>query len=108
EDMYINASVSIVESLLKLLVVFMLAYLPWGKLELYAFLLLLVAVVRTSIFAAICTKKYKECQYRKFYWDKSLVREMFGFTGWTLFGQFTSVGRSQMVTILLNQFFNPT
>lgn len=108
EDMHIYAWVSIAESLMRLMVVLMLVHLPWGKLELYAFLLLAVAVVRTVIYIVICTRKYSECQYRKLYWDKKLVREMFGFTGWTLFGQITCVGRNQMITILLNQFFNPT
>jgi hypothetical protein len=30
-----------------------------------------------------------------------------GFTGWTLFGQFTTAARIQAVIVLVNQFFNP-
>jgi O-antigen/teichoic acid export membrane protein len=56
----------------------------------------------------ICNNKYKECQFRKIYWDSSLVSSIFSFTGWTLFGQVSTVARMQAVTILLNQFFNPT
>lgn len=107
EDMHIYAYVSIVEALMKLGIVFILKYVPGDKLELYSMLVLMVACCNTLLYATICSLKYQECQYRKFYWDKSLAREMLGFSGWTLFGQLTSAGRSHGITILLNQFFTP-
>lgn len=107
EDMEIYAYVSIVEAVLKLAVVFLLVRLPVDKLEIYGALLFGVSVVIALIYAGICLKKYEECQFRHFYWDKLLLRETLGFTGWTLFGQVTSVTRNQAVTILLNQMFNP-
>ena len=107
EDMHIYAYISIIEAILKLSVVFMLVYIPFDKLELYGTLLFMVAVIVAFIYTGICIRKYAECQFRKFYWDKELFREITGFTGWTLFGQTTTVARNQAVTILLNQFFNP-
>lgn len=107
EDMEIYAYLSIIEVTMKLGVVFLLQYLDGDKLVLYGELLLLVSIIVCSMYALICFKKYKECQIRKFYWDKALFFEIIGFTGWTLFGQFTSASRNQAVTILLNQFFNP-
>jgi len=107
EDMQIYAYVSIVEAIMKLGIVFLLVYLPWDKLELYGMLIFAVAIITSSIYMVICSKKYKECQFRQFYWDKGLLREIVGFTGWTLFGQVTTVARHQAVTILLNQVFNP-
>lgn len=108
EDMQIYAYVSIVEAVMKLAVVFLLVYLPFDKLELYGTLLFMVAVIIATIYIGICIRKYRECQFRKFYWDSEMFREITGFTGWTLFGQTTTVARNQAVTILLNQFFNPT
>lgn len=107
EDMQIYAYVSIIEAIMKLGVVFLLVYLPWDKLELYGMLTFAVSVITTAIYVVICLRKYRECQFRKFYWDKELFHQIVGFTGWTLFGQITSVGRNQAVTILLNQVFNP-
>lgn len=107
EDMQIYAYVSIVEAIMKLGVVFLLIYLPWDKLELYGILLFAVSVVNAVIYIVICVRKYSECQFQQFYWDKRLLREIIGFTGWTLFGQITTVVRNQAVTILLNQVFNP-
>lgn len=107
EDMHIYAYLSVLEVVLKLGVVFMLVYVSGDKLMLYAELLFLVSVVLFLIYGWICIKKYKECQILKFYWNKKLFREILGFTGWTLFGQFTTVIRNQAVIILINQFFNP-
>lgn len=107
EDMQIYAYVSIAEVLMKLGVVFLLVHLPWDKLELYGMLTFGVSVIITIIYIFICVRKYGECQFRKYYWDKGLLHEVIEFTGWTLFGQVTSVGRNQAVTILLNQVFNP-
>lgn len=107
EDMKIYAYVSILEAIMKLGVVFLLVYVSWDKLALYGILLFVVAIINLLIYVSICTMKYSECQFRKFYWDKKLMHEIVGFTGWTLFGQLTTVFRNQAVTILLNQMFTP-
>ena len=107
EDMQIYAYISIIEAIMKLGVVFLLTYLPWDKLELYGMLIFAVSVIVFVLYFFTCTRKYKEVQFRRFYWDKGLLQEIAGFTGWTLFGQFSTVMRIQAVTILLNQMFNP-
>lgn len=107
EDMKIYAYVSIAEVLLKLIIVFLLIYLPWNKLELYGVLVFIVSIVICLIYMIICIKKYAECQIKDFYWDKKLFNEILGFTGWTLFGQVSTSARNEAVTILLNQFYNP-
>lgn len=107
EDMHIYAWISIVEALMKLAIVYVLYTLPWDKLELYGCLLLAVAIINTTIYVTVCVRKYAECQFRKIYWDKLLLKEIVGFTGWTLYGQLSTVIRHQAVTILINQMFNP-
>ena len=107
EDMQIYAYVSIVEAIMKLSSVFLLIYISWDKLELYGVLLFIVSAIISITYIIICSKKYLVCQYRNFYWDEELAREVLGFTGWTLFGAVTTVGRNQAITILLSQFFNP-
>lgn len=107
EDMQLYAYASIVEAVLKLGIIFLLIYIPWCKLELYGVLLFSVSLINAVIYIIICTRKYMECQFRKIYWNKDLLCEIIGFTGWTLFGHLTTVIRKQAVTILLNQAFNP-
>lgn len=107
EDMHIYAYMSIVEAAMKLGLVFLLVFISLDKLELYGGLVFGVCAITAILYIGICTVKYSECQFRKLYWDKNLFLEIIGFTGWTLFGQLTTVTRRQGVTILLNQVFNP-
>ena len=107
EDMQYYAYISIFEVVLKLGVVFLLMYINWDKLQLYGLLLLIVAILTVSMYIYVCLNKYKEVQFRKFYWDKKLCKEIINFTSWTLFGQITTVARDQGITILLNQVFSP-
>ncbi|WP_279504115.1 lipopolysaccharide biosynthesis protein [Aeromonas veronii] len=108
EDMHIYAYASIFEVLLKLAVTFALVYIASDKLELYGLLLLIVSLLNMLVYLIICFIKYPECQIKKIYWDGRLLKEIYGFTGWSLFGQLTTVARNQAVTILLNQYFNPS
>jgi O-antigen/teichoic acid export membrane protein len=98
---------SIAEALLKLISVVLLQYIPADKLILYGLLVFTHSWLIAFVYAGNCSKRYAECQYRKFYWDKALRLEIVGCTGGTLFGQATTVARHQAVTILLNQVFNP-
>lgn len=107
EDMHIFAYISILEVLLKLGVVFLLVYIPGDKLELYGFLILCVSIIVGGLYAIISIRKYKECQFKKIYWNKTLFQEIINFTGWTFFGQLSSSARNHAVVILLNQFYNP-
>jgi O-antigen/teichoic acid export membrane protein len=107
EDMHIFAYISIAEAILKLVIVFLLMHLSFDKLELYGFLLLVVSVLICFTYVWIGFKRYKECQFRIFYWNNKMFKEIIGFTGWTLFGSFTSAARYQGVIILINQFYNP-
>ncbi|MBP5722630.1 MAG: oligosaccharide flippase family protein [Bacteroidales bacterium] len=106
ENMNVYAYVSIVEAVLKLALVFVLQIIDYDKLILYGILMLAVAVINTSLYRIYCKRKYDECKL-KFIWDRKLFREMLGFTGWTLFGAFTTVARNQAITVLFNQFFTP-
>lgn len=107
EDMRLYAYVSILEAFLKLLAVHVLMLLSMDKLQLHGALLLGIACINAAIYIAVCFSKYSECQVRQLHWDTKLARETLGFTGWTLFGQISTIGRTHAITILLNQMFNP-
>lgn len=107
EDMQIYAVVSILDVTLRLGIVFFLNVIPFDKLMLYGVLLFCIQFLIAITYLLVCLKKYEECQFRNFYWNGSLFKETVDYTGWSLFGAFTTVGRNQAVTLLLNQFFNP-
>jgi O-antigen/teichoic acid export membrane protein len=106
EDMNIYAYISIAEVVLKLGVIFVLRIIPFDKLQLYGLLLSILAFVNMIIYTAICKVKYQECKFR-FYWDKTLFKEIAGFLGWNLFGSIAGIAKNQGINILLNLFFGP-
>lgn len=107
EDMKLYAYISIIEAFMKLGVVFLLQYLAWDKLELYGLLLLVVGIINALMYMTVCFTRYAECQLRRIYWDSALLKEIIGFTGWTLFGQLSTIARTHAITVLLNQSFSP-
>jgi O-antigen/teichoic acid export membrane protein len=106
EDMNIYAYLSIMEVILKLVIVFILRVLNADKLIVYGFLTLTVTFINTGIYRFVCVKKYRECKF-KLYWDFHLFKELFSYTGFIIFGQIAVVIRHQGIDILLNMFFGP-
>lgn len=106
ENMKVYAYVSVVEALLKLLIVYLLLLFSIDKLKLYALLTFLVTFLVCLIYGIICYKKYKETRL-SFYWDKDLIKSIFSYSSWTLFGTIANVANNQGNNILLNLFFGP-
>ena len=106
ERMNVYAYVSIIEVILKLAIVFMLVYLGYDKLKMYAILVFGVAVVIWFIYKSYCNRKFLETNY-SFSWDKVLYKTLINYAGWNLFGNIASVAMGQGVNILLNLFFGP-
>ena len=106
EKMSAFAYISIVEVILKLLIVFMLYISPWDKLIVYSVLILVVQVLVRFIYSSYCYRHFKESKYcHKI--DVSLLKEMASFAGWSFWGNLASVLNTQGLNILLNVFFGP-
>lgn len=108
EDMHIYAFLSVVDAILKLASAISLAYISYDLLAYYGLALLIISALLACVYIAICIKKYAECQIRKLYWNTGVLKEIIGFTSWTLVGQLSTVFRTQAVTVLVNQMFNPS
>jgi O-antigen/teichoic acid export membrane protein len=106
EDMNIYAYISIVESVLRLIIAFLMSFIQIDKLQLYGILTCVVTFINILFYRIVCKIKYKECKY-KFFFDKGLFGEIIGYTGWGLIGSVAGVCKNQVINILLNQFFNP-
>lgn len=107
EDMQVYAFISVIDAVLKLAIAISLAYVNYDLLVYYGLALLLVSIFVACTYIFICIKKYTECQLKKLYWSSSMLKEILGFTTWTLLGQLSTVFRNQAVTVLVNQMFNP-
>ena len=106
ENMKVYAYIGLFDVVAKLVVVFLLQFISWDKLILYAALHFAVLVIAKLISIIYCSRKYEECKIR-YYWEKPLFKEMFGFVGWNSIGTIVWILNNQGVDILLNMFFGP-
>ncbi len=107
EKMNVYAYMSILEVILKLLIAFMLLWIGFDKLKLFAVLTFCVSLLIAAIYHTYCKNTFKECHYH-FFWDKPLFVSLLNFSGWNLFGNFAWIIMGQGLNILLNIFFGPT
>lgn len=107
EDMSVFAYMSLLQAVLKLLIVYALYISPFDKLITYAVLGFCVSLLMRSIYATYCKRHYEECTYH-FVKDKQLLKEMTSFAGWNFLGNGSWILNNQGVNILINIFFGVT
>lgn len=107
ERMSFFAFLSIAEAFFKLCVVFLISAVNFDKLVFYSFLLSVISALITLIFKIYCNVKIETANFSKVN-DKSLVKELFAFSGWNLFGATANVANQQGANIVLNMFTNVT
>lgn len=106
EKMGTFAYISIIEVLLKLCIVLLLSYSPIDKLIFYGTLLSCVSILILVIYFSYCNIKFAETKI-KYYWNLSIFKEMMGFAGWALIGNFSYIFYSQGINLMLNAFCGP-
>ena len=106
EKMSAFAYISILEAVLKLVIVYLLVVTSLDKLIFFAFLVLGVQVLIRFCYSIYCNKHFEETKYRHV-WDKALFKEMTSFAGWSMFGNLAFVLFGQGLNLLLNVFFGP-
>ena len=106
EKMDIYAYISIIDVVLKFVIIYIVDWISFDKLKLYAFLFFLTQVIIQLIYMYYCRSKFPEVRM-SFIWDGTILKEMVSFTGWNLIGSGSALIMSQGYSILLNQFFGP-
>lgn len=107
ERMSAFAYISILETVLKLAIVYMLLISPYDKLVTYAILLVFVSLIIRLIYGWYCNRNFSESHY-KFVYDKPLIKEMTEFAGWSFFGNGAYMLNVQGIDMLINVFFGVT
>ena len=106
EKMSAFAYISILDVSLKLLVVYLLVVLPFDKLIILSILNLLVQLFIRYIYTLYCHRHFPE-SYFQFRFNKTLFKEMFGFAGWSFWGNLAAILYTQGLNMMLNIFFGP-
>lgn len=107
EQMSVFAYFSIVDMLLKLVVVFLLQMIDFDKLKVYAIMLAAVQILIQILIWLYCYKNFKEARVG-LKWNRPLFKEMSSFAGWSMFGDSAVLLFTQGINILLNIFFGAT
>lgn len=106
EKMNIYAYLSILDVILKLIVVFLLVLSPYDKLVTFGFFTMCTFILNRILYTVYCKRNFKVCKY-SIGFPKTLFKEMVVFAWWDLFGVFAWACATQGATLLLNMFFGP-
>ncbi|RXJ64758.1 hypothetical protein CRV06_02040 [Halarcobacter anaerophilus] len=106
ERMHIFAYISIVEAILKLLVVYLLLIVSTDKLISYAIFMFITSILIASFYRIYTIKNYKESHF-EFVFDKKIMKSMMQFSGWNLFGSIAWILMNYGINVLLSIFFSP-
>lgn len=106
EEMSAFAYISIYEAIANLGVAFLIRIGNFDRLILYAIALLVVKISVILIYRIYCKSQFIEASAKKVF-DKSLIKQMFSFTGWNLWGGLAGTLMGQGINVLLNLFFGP-
>jgi Na+-driven multidrug efflux pump len=106
ERMKIYAYVSIMEALLKLLIIYLLVIGEIDKLILYSILIFAVTTIVSTFYILYSYMNFVECKF-KVSTEKEFIKPMIYFSSWDLYGNISVVARGPGINILLNIFFGP-
>jgi len=110
EKMDFYAVVSILDAVIKLILVVALPYVGYDKLIVFGIFSLLLHIFDFLMYFVYCKKKFEEItfSYRKENRiNKTLFSSMLSFSGWNIFGSFSNMMRDQGVNLIINLFYGP-
>ena len=106
ERMGAFAYISIIEVILKLLIVYLLLLTNYDKLIIYAILIAIVQFLIRYVYNHYCYKHFEESRLLKV-WNLKMLKEIGFFAGWNVWGNLAASLFSQGINLLLNVFFGP-
>lgn len=107
EKMSAFAYITIIDAVLKLLVVYLIIALPFDRLILYSGLYFLIQIFDRVVYGIYCSRHFKETQSLSFKYDRIIFNKILSYSFWTLNGSLAVFGYTQGLNILLNIFFGP-
>ena len=100
EKMNAFAWISILDAVLKLIVIFLITLLPFENIRSYALLLVCIALLIRGINVIYC-RRFPECHF-VLLWDKSLFKNLTSFAGWNFFGNTAYALVNEGLNMMLN------
>ena len=104
EKMSVFAYFSLIETFLKLIIVYLLYISPFDKLITLSVLGFIVSLLLRIAQRIYCVRTFEECHYKPIM-DKALLKEMSSFAGWSFLTNTAWIFNTQGINILINIFF---
>ena len=105
EDLLAFSIIELIDSILMLVVAISIPFVSGDRLIFYALSVTLISFLSFFMKYAWCKKAYKNYSIELLkYRGKFYIKEMLGFTGWTLFGGLAVIARNQGVAVIINIF----
>lgn len=106
ERMSAFAWISIYDAVTKLAVALLTFIAPIDKLIFFSGIIVVFVLIQRMIYNWYCHRNFEECHY-SFVFDKSLLKQMFGFAGWNFIGATSAILRDTGGNIVINLFCGP-
>ena len=106
EKMSAYAYLSIVEVLLKLLIVYLIKVVDGDHLIVYALLSFIVSVLIRIAYIIYSKHNFEETVFTRKYIDKQKFKQMFSFSSWSIVGNLGYILHTQGMSIVTNIYFN--
>lgn len=103
EKMDFYAYLSIIEVIIKLLIVFCLVLFDADKLIVYSILYLLATITIFIVSSSYCKRNFKECVF-SYSFDKQIIKEISVYAGWNSLSHISFMAITQGVNVALNVF----
>lgn len=104
EKMSFYAYTSVLEAIMKLLIVYFLSIAPFDKLIFYSLLIFVLTLILFVWYMSHCLHSFSESIYM-FYWNSDTAKSMVKYSGWSLLVNGVDVGVNQSVVYFYNVFF---
>lgn len=106
ENIVYISIVDVIDGLLKLMIAIALAHVTSDKLISYAGLMTGIHVLNLLLFVVYAAMKFEEFHMpRLSEWNKSLMKDLSSFAGWTTYSTGCVIMRNQGIAVVLNAFF---
>lgn len=106
EKMDVFALLSIVDIVMRLVLIFLLQYLPGDKLIVWSTLLAISSLLYMTFNVAYCKVKFAESKIH-FHKDLPLYKRLFSYAWWDTLGNLSGMLQGTGISILLNMFYGP-
>ena len=106
ERFIVFSLVDVISHVVRLAVTWLLVYCFEQKLLIYTVSMALMTAIPTLIYMLYCIRHYPEMVKLRRVRDRSMYKNVFGFSTWVAIGAVAQVGKNQGAALVVNAFFN--